>query len=97
MKRTLLVFSAYMAVGCSAMFATNIYGDNATGGVPYVYVMDSSTMAVTRTITNLSSVNGRGVVVVGNTLYYTTATSASVYSYNLTTSVNNGPDRKSVV
>jgi hypothetical protein len=90
MKRSILICLAYMAVSSSAMWASNIYGDNATGGTPYIYVMNSATMAVTRTITNLSSINGRGVVVVGNTLYYTTATSPSVYSYNLTTGVDNG-------
>jgi hypothetical protein len=53
--------------------------------------MDPTTMAVTQTITNLSSFKGRGVVVVGNTLYYTTANSPSVFSYNLSSGTNNGP------
>lgn len=34
--------------------------------------------------------NGRGVVTVGNTLYYTYASSSSVYSYDLSTHTNNG-------
>ena len=34
--------------------------------------------------------NGRGVVVVGDTLYYTTATTNSVFSYTLSTSTDNG-------
>ena len=34
--------------------------------------------------------NGRGVVVVGDTMYYTYANSANVYSYNLATSTDNG-------
>jgi hypothetical protein len=74
----------------SAASITNLYGDNATGGTPYIYVLDPTTMAITQTLENLSSINGRGVVVVGTTLYYTTATSNVVYSYNLTTDTNNG-------
>jgi hypothetical protein len=53
--------------------------------------MDPATGTVSKTITNLSGQNGRGVVVVGNTLYYTTASSPSVYSYTLSTGVDNGP------
>ena len=34
--------------------------------------------------------NGRGVVVVGDTMYYTDASSGSVFSYDLTTNTNNG-------
>lgn len=34
--------------------------------------------------------NGRGVVTVGNTLYYTYADSPNVYSYNMLTHTNNG-------
>ena len=93
MKRNLhnLLVLACIAVSCSATWAGTIYGDNATGGTPYVYVFDSTTGAITNTITNLSSINGRGVVVVGTTMYYTTATSNAVYAYNLSTSTNMGP------
>src|ERR1700733_12270172 len=91
MKRQILYVLACAAVSCSAMSAEQLlYGNNATGGTPYVYVMDQSTMDVTQTITNLSGDNGRGVGVVGNTMYYTTAGSNSVYTYNLSTDTNNG-------
>jgi PEP-CTERM motif len=68
-----------------------VYGDNASGGAPYVFQMDKTTGAVTNTYTGLSGNNGRGTVVVGNTLYYTSANTNSVYSYNLTTHTDNGP------
>src|ERR1035441_6448218 len=69
MKRYLLVCLACIAVSCSTMWAGTLYGDNATYGAPYIYVMDSATGAISNTITNLSGDNGRGVVVVGDTLF----------------------------
>lgn len=77
--------------GASQALAGSIYANNATSGTPYVYVLDPTTLAVTDEITNLSSVNGRGVVVVNGIMYYTSASSASVFSYNLSTHTNNGP------
>ena len=69
--------------------AANLYGNNAGGAG--IFIMDLGTLAVTKKITNITITNGRGVVVVGNTLYYTEADSGNVFSYNLTTSTNNGP------
>jgi hypothetical protein len=91
MKRHLLYVLACAAVSCPTMSAEQLlYGNNAVNGTPYVYIMDQSTMTVTQTITNLSGDNGRGVVVVGDTMYYTTANSPAVFSYNLTTDTDNG-------
>jgi hypothetical protein len=86
------MFACLCALACSSAYADNfIYGNNASGGAPYVFQIDKTTGAVTNTYTNLSGDNGRGVVVVGNTMYYTSAYSNSVYSYNLTTHTDNGP------
>ncbi len=74
----------------SAVADSFIYGNNATGSSPYVYKINKTTGAIVDTYTNLSSDNGRGVVVVGNTMYYTAATSGSVYTYDLSTHTNNG-------
>ncbi|MHB1744883.1 MAG: PEP-CTERM sorting domain-containing protein [Acidobacteriaceae bacterium] len=84
-----------LVLGSLPSFAgTTLYANNATFGTPYVYQIDINntldTATVTNTYTNLSGQNGRGVVVVGNTMYYTTAYSGNVYSYNLTTDTNNG-------
>ncbi len=84
-----------LALGSLPSFAdTTLYANNATFNAPYVYQIDLNTTAytaiVTNTYTNLSGLNGRGVVVVGNTMYYTTANSGNVYSYNLTTMHDNG-------
>jgi len=74
----------------AGMYAQSVYANNATGGTPYIYVMNPSTFAVTDTLTNLSSINGRGVVVVGGIVYYTSATSPNVFKYTLSSHTNNG-------
>src|SRR5215469_12290798 len=90
MKKILLLPCLIAAMSASALADSFIYGNNATGGAPYIYQIDKTTGAITNTYTGLSGINGRGVVVVGNTMYYTTANSNAVYSYNLATNTNNG-------
>jgi hypothetical protein len=78
-------------MAASTLFADSfVYGNNATFNSPYVYKIDKATGAIVQTYTNLSGQNGRGVVIVGNTMYYTAAYSGSVYSYNLATNTDNG-------
>jgi hypothetical protein len=90
--KNLFIFACLCAVACSSAYADNyIYGNNASYGAPYVFQIDKTTGAVTNTYSNLSGDNGRGVVVVGNTMYYTSAYTNAVYSYNLTTHTDNGP------
>jgi hypothetical protein len=69
---------------------TTLYAMNSSFTTPYIYVLPTTTMAVTSTLTNLSSTNGRGVAIVGNTLYYTTSVSNSVYSYSIGSQTDNG-------
>jgi hypothetical protein len=71
-----------------ALADTILYGNNA--GSVGVTQFDATTGAILQTFTGLTESNGRGVVVVGKTMYYTSANSANVYSYNLTTHTNNG-------
>jgi len=68
----------------------HVYVMNSGPGAPYIYVLNPTTMAVTDTLTNLSSTQGRGVVAIGGTIYYTTLSSNSVYSYTLGSHTNNG-------
>jgi len=90
--KKLLILACLFAAASTAALADNfIYANNATFGSPYVYQIDKTTGAVTNSYTNLSSNNGRGVVVVGDTMYYTTANSNAVYSYTLSTKTDNGP------
>ena len=89
MKR-LLALSCLLA-GTTLSYADNLlYGNNADFGSPYVYQIDKTTGAVLNTYSNLSGNNGRGVVVVGDTMYYTSASTNSIFSYTLSTHTNNG-------
>jgi hypothetical protein len=68
----------------TAWAAPIIYANNA--GTPHIDVIDAATMAVMNEfVLNGGSGNGRGVVVVGNTLYFTLADSGTVFTHNLTT------------
>jgi hypothetical protein len=61
-----------------------VYANNA--GSPHIDVIDAATGAVTNEfLINGGAGNGRGVVVVGNTLYYTLANSGTVFTHDLTT------------
>lgn len=87
MKR-LIVLCCLLAVS-SLSYADNfLYGN--TAGTPVIYKIDKTTGNVVHAYTNLSGGNGRGVVVVGDTMYYTAANSGSIYSYTLSTGTNNG-------
>ena len=92
MNRFIVIGSVLLLGSLTCHADEFIYGNNATYGSPYVYQIDlTKGGTITNTYTNLSGTNGRGSVVVGNTLYYTTANSGAVYSYNLTTKTDNGP------
>jgi PEP-CTERM motif len=65
-----------------------LYGNNASF-TDFITVMNPTSGAVVDEFSTRSG-NGRGVVVVGDTLYYTLANSGSVYSYNLLTHTDNG-------
>jgi hypothetical protein len=89
--RGAILLAALIVMVASTSFADSfIYANNASYGAPYVLKIDKSTGAIVQTYTNLSGQNGRGVVIVGNTMYYTSAYSGAVYSYDLATSTDNG-------
>ena len=83
--RTHLVVTLLSLAGISSAGAAPIvYANNA--GSPHIDIIDGATGAVTSEFTlNGGSGNGRGVVVVGNTLYFTLANSGTVFTHNLTT------------
>jgi hypothetical protein len=88
LKKVLILSCLLVAASSSALADSFIYGNSA--GAPTIYKIDSTTGNVVTTYTGLSGGNGRGVVVVGTTMYYTSADSGSVFSYNLATNTNNG-------
>jgi hypothetical protein len=87
--KKLLLFCCVVALLSLPSFAstTTLYANNA-GGSPYIYQIDATTGAVLNTYSGLAGSNGRGVIDVGNTLYYTDAGNGNVYNYNLITHAN---------
>jgi hypothetical protein len=90
MKRSIVLCCLIGMCSLTSYADSFIYADNASNGAPYIYQIDKTTGAITQTYSNLSGDNGRGVVVVGNTMYYTSAATNSIFSYNLSTMTNNG-------
>lgn len=85
----LLAAAAVLVFGTTARADNYIYGNNAGFGPDTVSLIDVTTGLVTQNY-DVSSGNGRGVVVVGNTMYTTEADSNNVYMYNLTTNAPEG-------
>ena len=91
MKKLLLVCCAVALLSLSgfAGTVTTLYANNA-GGTPYIYQINATTGVVMNTYTNLQGSNGRGVIDVGNTLYYTVAGDGNVYKYDISTQTQLG-------
>jgi len=93
MKRKVVLLCGLVALLSIAGFAgtvTTLYANNAVSGTPYVYQINATTGAVMNTYSNLQGFNGRGVIDVGSTLYYTVAGDGNVYKYDLTTQTQLG-------
>jgi hypothetical protein len=102
MKRTrllLLAGSAAVVLASPAYADTIVYANSA--GSSGIQIFNINVAAGTETLIGTiaqgggvgalgTTGNGRGVVTVGNTLYYTYASSPNVYSYDLLTHTSNG-------
>src|ERR1039457_6632686 len=86
MKR-LLVLIALLAFTTASYAADEyIYGDSAGYTAPVISKFDLTTGGtLVATYDTTEGNNGRGVRVVGNTMYFTSASTGSVFTYNLTT------------
>jgi hypothetical protein len=84
-----LAAALLLSLGSTVRADSYIYGNNASFGPDTVYQIDLNTGAVTANY-NVSSGNGRGVVVVGNIMYTTNADSNDVFAYNLSTNTSLG-------
>lgn len=85
-----LGLSAVVATGAQAAPVTTIWADSAGFGSPLLYQFDLATGAVLQKITAPHGTNGRGVVQVGDVLYYTNAYDNNVYAYNSVTNTDLG-------
>jgi hypothetical protein len=96
-KSALTAAKVCMAALCMLAFSFTsraadefIYGNNAGNGPDIVYQIDVSTGGNVTNQYNVSAGNGRGVVVVGNIMYTTTADTNNVYAFNLSTNTSMG-------
>ncbi len=69
---------ALLAVGGTAQ-AGLIWANNASSGAPYIQAYNSATGALVHEFLSPHSGNGRGVVQVGNILYYTLVGNGNIY------------------
>jgi len=97
MRRKVLVLAvALFGLGslCAPARASVIWGNNASSGNVNLEAFDSDTGTLVQQflVPNLTarSDNGRGVALLGNTIYYTTANSGNIYITNTTTHADQG-------
>ena len=83
--------AAFVSTGSAAYAGsvTTIWGNSASYGAPILQEWDLSGNLLD-TITAPNGSNGRGVVQVGDVLYYTSASTNGVYAYNFVTSTDLG-------
>jgi len=87
-----LVLSAAMAAtGLSQAGATTLWTNSAGGSPLLLQQWDLTSGTVIRTVNAINGSNGRGIVQVGNYLYYTSATTNKVFKYDLTSNTEMGP------
>ncbi|HLZ82014.1 MAG TPA: PEPxxWA-CTERM sorting domain-containing protein [Caulobacteraceae bacterium] len=84
-----LAAAAALATTAHAGSVATIWGDSATNGAPLLQEWDLSGNLLD-TIYAPNGNNGRGVVQVGNVLYYTSANTNGVYAYNFVTNTDLG-------
>ncbi len=90
----LLVGTAIAALALTASAAnagtvSTIWGNSATNGAPLLQQWDLSGNLL-RTINAPNGFNGRGIVQVGDVVYYTSASTNGVYAYNFMTNTDLG-------
>ena len=84
MRKATNTLALLLLANAAVSAAPIIYANNA--GTPRIDIIDGATGLVSSSFTlNGGAGNGRGVVVVGDILYYTLASSGNVFTYNLTT------------
>lgn len=88
--RIVIVSAIAVFFGGTAFAQQFIYGNSAgSPNLHYIYKIDASTGAVV-TACQMNKGNGRSIVVVGNVVYYTTASNNNVYKTDFATCADNG-------
>jgi hypothetical protein len=82
------VAGALLSLGSlSTASAGLIYGDSASFGNNQIHIIDGATGVETQRWTGQPSGNGRGIVVIGDTIYYTVVGDPRIYKMDLNTGV----------
>ena len=94
MNQIFKILASAAILASSQAHASIIWGNNASSGNVTLEAFDSSTGSLVQQflVPNLTARadNGRGVAVLGNTIYYTTANSGNIYVTNATTHADLG-------
>lgn len=95
MNRFILGVAPFLAVALVAATrvdaaVNSIWVNNAVAGSPIIQEYDINTGALLDQITAPNGFNGRGIVQVGDVLYYTSASTNGVYAYNYVTNADLG-------
>lgn len=83
------VIAAVLSIG-AAQAGTIVYGNNASFGADVITAVDISTGQVVQEFNAPVSGNGRGIAVVGTTIYYTNAGSGLIYKTDTVTHADGG-------
>ena len=86
---TLVATAGLLAVSSPASAAL-IYGDSASGGNNPIHIIDAESGVEQQRFIGQASGNGRGMVVVGDVIYYTVVNDPNIYEMNRTTGVTFG-------
>lgn len=77
--------AALLTVGAQSASAYVIYGNSASGGNNPIHYIDSATGIESQRFIGQASGNGRGVVTIGDTLYYTVTNDPHIYKIDRAT------------
>jgi hypothetical protein len=80
---------AMMASG-AVLAAPTIYGNSASGAPNPIHILDGATGIESQRFAGNPGGNGRGIVVVGNIIYYTVTNDAHIYLMDRTTGLTTG-------
>lgn len=82
--------SALVSAGAYAAPVSTIWVDNASYGAPILQEYNLTSGALLDSITAPNGNNGRGIVQIGDIVYYTSANTNGVYAYNWVTNTDLG-------
>jgi hypothetical protein len=87
---TALAVSAAAVAFSSASYAQRVYGDSASFGNNPIHIIDATSGNEIARYTGQASGNGRGIVTIGNTIYYTVTNDPHIYEMDATTGITTG-------